>query len=162
MAGCVVMEGATVVEVTVRTAALLVVLPAALLTSAVNWSLLSAIVSAGVVYVEEFAPLIIAPFFFHWNVNGDVPVAATLNVAVCPTVIFKLEGWEEMAGATGVGGGVEPEPVPVPLKATEIFERLARVNTRSPEKACAADGLNVTEPVSVWPGSNLTGKDGPE
>ncbi len=65
LAGCVVMAGATVVLVTVSIAAALVALPAVLLTSAVNIALLSAVVSAGVVYVEEVAPLIAAPFFFH-------------------------------------------------------------------------------------------------
>jgi len=131
LAGCVVMAGATAAVVTVSMAALLVELPAALLTSAVNCALLSAIVSAGVVNVEEIAPLIAAPFFFHWYVIGAVPVAATLKVAAWPTVIFALAGCEKIVGATGVL--VEPWPVPVPLRATEIVERLARVNSRAPE-----------------------------
>lgn len=49
LAGCAVIPGATVGFVTVRTAALLVALPALLVTSAVNCALLSVIVSAGVV-----------------------------------------------------------------------------------------------------------------
>ena len=49
LAGCVVIAGATVELVTVSIAALLVALPAVLLTSAVNAALLSAVVSAGVV-----------------------------------------------------------------------------------------------------------------
>ena len=53
--------------------------------------------------MEEVAPLIAAPFFFHWYVIGAVPVAATLNVAVCPAVIFALAGCEEIVGATGSG-----------------------------------------------------------
>ena len=32
--------------------------------------------------------------------NGDVPVAATLNVAVCPAVTLKLAGCEVIVGAT--------------------------------------------------------------
>jgi hypothetical protein len=48
-AGCVVIAGATVALVTVRVAALLVALPALLLTATVNFALLSAVVSAGVV-----------------------------------------------------------------------------------------------------------------
>ena len=51
--------------VTVSTAALLVALPALLLTATVNFALLSVVVSAGVVYVEEVAPLIAAPFLLH-------------------------------------------------------------------------------------------------
>jgi hypothetical protein len=82
LAGCVVIAGATAALVTVSKAALLVTLPAELLTAAVNCALLSAVVSPGVVYVEEVAPLIAAPFFFHRYVMGAVPVAATLNVAV--------------------------------------------------------------------------------
>ncbi len=65
LAGCVVMAGATVAAVTVRTAALLVALPALLLTATVNCSLLFAVVAAGVVYEDEVAPLIAAPFMLH-------------------------------------------------------------------------------------------------
>lgn len=65
LAGCVVIVGAAVVVVTVRIAALLFAAPAELLTTAENWALLSAVVTAGVVYVEEIAPMIGAPFFFH-------------------------------------------------------------------------------------------------
>jgi len=50
---------------TVSVAGLLVALPAALLTETVNVALLSADVSAGVVYVDEVAPLIAAPFLLH-------------------------------------------------------------------------------------------------
>jgi hypothetical protein len=129
LAGCVVMAGATVVLVTVSTAALLVALPAVLLTSAVNCALLSAVVSAGVVNVEEVAPLIAAPFFFHRYVIGAVPVAATLKVAVCPTTIFALAGCEEIVGATGP----VVELVPVPLRAIEFVEPLDLLNSREPE-----------------------------
>jgi hypothetical protein len=51
--------------VTVSVAALLVALPALLLTVTLNFALLSAVVSAGVVYVEDVAPPIAAPFLFH-------------------------------------------------------------------------------------------------
>ena len=57
--------GATLGLVTVSTAGLLVALPALLLTTAVNCALLAPVVSAGVVYVEEFAPLIAVPFILH-------------------------------------------------------------------------------------------------
>jgi hypothetical protein len=49
LAGCAVIAGATVALVTVSTAALLVALPALLLTATVNFALLSVVVSAGVV-----------------------------------------------------------------------------------------------------------------
>jgi hypothetical protein len=87
-------------EVTVKTAALLVALPAPLLTATVNLALLSAIVSAGVVYVEEVAPLIAAPFLLHWYVMGDVPLAATVNNAVFPTITDWLAGCVMIVGAT--------------------------------------------------------------
>jgi hypothetical protein len=50
---------------TVSIAALLVALPALLLTATVNFALLSVVVSAGVVYVDDAAPLITAPFLLH-------------------------------------------------------------------------------------------------
>jgi hypothetical protein len=50
---------------TERIAALLWTLPALSLTTTVNCALLSAVVSAGVVYLDEFAPLIAAPFLLH-------------------------------------------------------------------------------------------------
>lgn len=130
LAGCVAMAGATVVFVTVSTAGLLVAFPTVLLTSAVNCELLSAAVSEGVVYVEEFAPLIVLPFFFHRYVMGAVPVAATLNVAVCPAAIFTLAGCDEIAGAIGA---VVVAPLPVPIKLTENSSPFARVNFREPE-----------------------------
>jgi hypothetical protein len=49
LAGCEEMEGATAGLVTVSMAALLVALPAVLLTATANFELLSAVVSAGVV-----------------------------------------------------------------------------------------------------------------
>ena len=109
--------------------------------------------------MEEVAPLIAAPFFFHWYVIGAVPVAATLNVAVCPAAIFALAGCVEIVGATALG---DVDPLPVPLSATEVVEPLERMKISVPEYACAADGLNVTEPVRLWPGFKLTGKVGPE
>jgi hypothetical protein len=65
LAGWDVIAGATAALVTVSTAALLIAWPALLLTSAVNWALLSTVDSAGVLYVEEVAPLTAAPFFIH-------------------------------------------------------------------------------------------------
>ena len=49
LAGCVVIEGATGAALTVSVAALLVTLPAELLTTTVNCAPLSEVVSAGVV-----------------------------------------------------------------------------------------------------------------
>jgi hypothetical protein len=89
----------SVEEVTVSTAALLVALPALLLTATVNCALLSVVVSAGVVYVAAVAPLIAAPFLLHWKVIGEVPLAATLNDAVFPASTDWLAGCVVMAGA---------------------------------------------------------------
>jgi hypothetical protein len=46
--------------------ALLVALPALLLTTTVNSARLSEAVVGGVVYNEEVAPLMADPFFCHW------------------------------------------------------------------------------------------------
>jgi hypothetical protein len=100
LAGCVVMDGATVAAVTVSTAPLLVALPALLLTATVNFAALFVVVSTGVVYVEEVAPLIAVPFRFHWYVIGAVPLAATVNVAVFPEITVWLAGCVVMDGAT--------------------------------------------------------------
>jgi hypothetical protein len=51
---------------TVSAAALLVTLPAVLLTATVNCAPLSELVVAGVVYLDEVAPLMAVPFFRHW------------------------------------------------------------------------------------------------
>jgi hypothetical protein len=51
---------------TFRVPALLVALPALLVTTTVNCARSSELVVAGVVYEEEIAPLIAAPFFRHW------------------------------------------------------------------------------------------------
>jgi hypothetical protein len=109
--------------------------------------------------VEEVAPEIAAPFFFHWYVMGAVPVAAILNVAVCPAVIFAFAGCVEIVGATALG---VVDPLPVPLSAMETVEPLDRLKISVPEYVCAADGLNVTEPVRLCPGFKLTGREGPE
>jgi hypothetical protein len=60
---------------------------------------------------------------------GAVPVAATLNVAVCPAVIFALAGCDEIVGPTGP----VVELVPVPLSAIEFVEPLDLLNSREPE-----------------------------
>ncbi len=65
LAGCVMIAGATTGLVTVSTAALLVAFPALLLNKTVNFALLSEVVSAGVVYAEDVAPLIATPFLLH-------------------------------------------------------------------------------------------------
>jgi hypothetical protein len=51
---------------TVRVAALLVWLPAALATLTVKVAPLSPLIVGGVVYVELVAPLMAAPVFDHW------------------------------------------------------------------------------------------------
>lgn len=62
LAGCAMIEGAAF---TVSVAPLLVTLPEVPVTVTVNTAPLSEAVVAGVVYEEDVAPLIAAPFFFH-------------------------------------------------------------------------------------------------
>jgi len=66
LTGCVVIDGATPTALSVSVAALLVALPALLVTTTLNSEPLSELVVAGVVYVEEVAPLMAVPFFCHW------------------------------------------------------------------------------------------------
>jgi hypothetical protein len=66
LAGCVVIDGATGAAVTVSVAALLFILPVLSVTVTVNCAPLSESAVAGVAYVEEIAPLIAVPPFFHW------------------------------------------------------------------------------------------------
>ena len=63
--GCTIMDGATGAAVMASAAALLVAIPAVLLTLTLNEAPLSAIVVTGVVYAGKFAPLIGVPFFVH-------------------------------------------------------------------------------------------------
>jgi hypothetical protein len=66
LTGCVVIDGATPAALSVSVAALLVALPALLVTTTINRDPLSELVPAGVVYVEEVAPPMAVPFFCHW------------------------------------------------------------------------------------------------
>jgi hypothetical protein len=66
LTGCVVIDGATPAALSVSVAALLVALPALLATTTLNSEPLSELVVAGVVYVEDVAPLMAVPFFCHW------------------------------------------------------------------------------------------------
>jgi hypothetical protein len=63
--GCVVIVGATTAAVTVKVAALLVAEPALLVTTTVK--LPASLVEVELIeYVDEVAPLIDVPSFFHW------------------------------------------------------------------------------------------------
>src|SRR5260370_31910049 len=44
-----------------------------------------------------------APFFCHWYPSGAVPLATTVNVAVCPAVTVWFPGCVVIVGATGAG-----------------------------------------------------------
>jgi hypothetical protein len=57
---------------------------------------------------------------------GDVPVAATLNVAVCPAVTAWLDG------CVVIVGGCACVWMPVPPTETEIFEPSWRLKTSVP------------------------------
>jgi hypothetical protein len=65
LAGCVVIVGATADAFTVSVAVPLVTDPAVLVIVTLKTAPVSAVVVAGVVYVEEVAPAIAVPFFFH-------------------------------------------------------------------------------------------------
>jgi hypothetical protein len=42
------------------------------------------------------------PSFFHWYVNGDVPIAATEKLAALPAVTDAALGWVVIDGAVTV------------------------------------------------------------
>jgi hypothetical protein len=73
------------VGVTVKIVSLLVSLPFTLLTTQLKTAPSSEDVVGGVVYVEAVAPSMGDPPLCHWKLNGSVPVAVTLNVAVEPS-----------------------------------------------------------------------------
>ena len=83
-----------------RVAVLLTVLPILLVTTTEKSARLSEAAVGGVVYEEDVAPLIAAPFFCHWYPSGDVPLTATEKVAVCPVATVWLTGCVVMDGAT--------------------------------------------------------------
>ncbi len=75
---------------TVNTAALLVTLPAALVTTARYWAVLSPAVALKV-YEAPVAPATFVPLRCHWYVI-PLPVAATANVVDCPGITVCAAG----------------------------------------------------------------------
>jgi hypothetical protein len=65
-----------------------------------------------------------APFFCHWYVSGAVPLATTLNVAVCPAVTVWFTGCVVIAGATELA----EKFTPVMLALLTVTFWLAGVN----------------------------------
>jgi len=71
------------------------------------------------------APLMAAPFWFHWYERGAVPLALTLNVAVAGAVTVWLCGWALIEGVTaGDAGGGELPPQPPHPKATNAMTQI--------------------------------------
>src|SRR5256714_15646836 len=95
-----VLSGWFPVVVTVRLAALLVTLPAALLTTTVNWSPLSAAVVAGGVWRAGVAPPMPLPLFCRLQPRGGVARAASAEAAVWPTPNDLRPAWCGVVGAT--------------------------------------------------------------
>jgi len=101
--GCVVIAGAAV---TVSAAALVAVVPPALVNSALYWAPLSVAAVAGVIYVADVAPAIAVNVLdpggseYHCTVGLGCPVAAALKVAVAGAVTVCAVGWVVMVGAT--------------------------------------------------------------
>jgi hypothetical protein len=85
-----------------------------------------------------------------------VPVAATLNLAVCPTEMVWLAGCDVIEGAVDVA-------VPIPLKLILMMEPLFCLSVRTPEYARADDGSNFTENIKLPPLPAIwIGRVGPE
>ena len=75
------------------------------------------------------APSIGVPFLFHWYVIGSLPVAATVNVAICPILTACDEGWAVMvmAWGAGVGAGTALLAPPQPAHINAITAATTKV-----------------------------------
>jgi len=118
---------------TVRTAGLLVALPAELVTVTLNAALSSEEEAGGVVYEAEFAPLIARLFLLHWYVSVPLPVAATLKVAVWPAMTATLAGCPVIAGATAdpVGFEFDLEAPVIPAQPVRIASETSAASNRA-------------------------------
>lgn len=79
-------------------AELLEMLPSALLTITLNCAPLSENEANGRAKLDDVAPVITAPFFFHWYVN-PISEADTEKLALCPAGTVTLTGCEVITGA---------------------------------------------------------------
>src|SRR5437763_11791147 len=84
---------------TVSVAALLVTFPTAFVTTTVKTVPESPRTVAAVVNEAAVAPAMSTPFLRHWYVGEGLPIAVTVNVAVCPTTTVVLWGCMVMRGA---------------------------------------------------------------
>src|SRR5512133_3100100 len=91
--------GVTGIVATASVAALEVTVPAALVTTTRNVAPSSPGMVAGVVYDALVAPAMLVVPRCHWY-DRRVPVAATVNVAVSPSVTEEFAGCVVMAGGT--------------------------------------------------------------
>src|SRR5258708_29426349 len=80
------------------------------------------------------------------SVRGAVPVAATVNVAVCPTVTVRLTGWVVIDGATED----VVEPVPVSEIVCGLLEALS-VRVNAPVRVPVVVGVNLALIVQLTP-----------
>jgi hypothetical protein len=98
-------------------------------------------------------------------VPADVPVVGE-DVAedVVPLVVPVDVPLEVLHAALDVVADEEAlwAGVPVPARGTVNFQPWYVVKPNWPESDCAACGVKVTSMVRFWPGSRVTGRDGPE
>src|SRR5260370_2248711 len=84
-----------------------------------------------------------APFFCHWYPSGAVPVATTVNVAVCPAVTAWFPGCVVIVGATGAGFTVSVAALLVTVPA----EFLTTTANADPLSAVVVAGVLYLAPV---------------
>jgi len=73
-------------------------------------------------------------FFCHWYVNGAVPVAVTVNVAVCPDTTDRFDGW------LAIDGGAVTLSIPVVLVSFPAL-LLTMHRNREPLSAIVVTGV---------------------
>src|SRR6266446_1820068 len=97
------------------------------------------------------------PFFRHWQFSGAVPVATTVNVAVCPAVTVWLPGCVVIVGATAVA-----VPVPDTVRTDEGVRGSSLVIVTLPVLVTGAVGVYATLNELLPPGAIVLGVVRPE
>src|SRR5437867_759420 len=92
----------------------------------------------------------LAPFFCHWYASGTVPVAVTVNVAVCPAVTVRFPGCVVIAGATGAGFTVSVAEALVTVPAVFVTTT-ANADPLSPGVVAGVVSLAAVAPLMLAP-----------
>src|SRR6266581_4840190 len=92
------------------------------------------------------------PFFCHWYPSGAIPVATTVNVAVCPAVTVWLAGWVVIEGAAG-------DPLLVPATYPPHPSFTIPIVRSNPNKTTPRRFMITSLLQNVFPGARLLGME---